>query len=75
MYLAQGSYPSSVFYEEKVESTPGSPGFIYLRNPDTSPDAEAVVFCNVQGGTSATKVVLSCESGGIVHLHFKYLVK
>lgn len=47
-YVGNSPYPSSSYYEAKVEASPGSPGVIYVPKPPTQ-DELGIIFCNIDG--------------------------
>jgi len=47
-YTSKTTYPSSEYYETKMEATPNRMGFIYIPQPPTS-QLEGIVFCNIKG--------------------------
>lgn len=62
-YVSHSPYPSSAYYELKIESSPGLPGFIYVAKPPTQ-DERGVIFCNIDGDErNRTNSTIDCSPG------------
>ncbi len=61
-YVASDTYPSSAYYEYKVDSTPGNNGVVYI--PGTGQE-ESIYFCNIQGtNQTESNVTVGLKPGG-----------
>ena len=64
-YVAQSTYPSSSFYEEKVHASPGEPALLYL-----SPTSQGIVFCSYEGSNdTGTEIEVETGEGGKSERH------
>lgn len=78
LFLAQDTYPSSVYYEERLDSTPHTPGVVYIRNPHASTlNNEWILFCNLVGANGTeTNFTFGVRPGGkIFHVAWPILIK
>ena len=61
-YIAHDTYPSSTYYEAKVEASPGKPALIYIGY-----DQDGEVFCNYKAinvTAEESEVEIEVEPGG-----------
>ena len=63
-FVARTTYPSEDYYEQKVESSPGRIGVMYIVKPVTA-DTEGTVFCNIKGDNfTETNISIGVKPGG-----------
>jgi len=63
-YIGLSTYPSSVYFDDMTESTPGQLGVLFIPQPSTL-DAEAIVFCNIKGDNdTASNISVGIDNGG-----------
>ena len=66
-YYSNDTYPSSAYYQQKVESRPDRTGVMYIPYPfQSKADEPIIVYGNIKGSAdSATSVSMALKIGGI----------